>query len=301
MFPFVRAIGRHTGSQRPSPVEVEAYLTLTRFDQADGFRGTIGMPYSCRGYWSTVCLARTVNGGVRIAGRCITILDKAAADKLEEALGALNSQASSDCYDNGTGDKCYCATCEARRAVSLIESVLEPEHTSLQRSRLTNPAEMIYHEEWIKAQEKHPGLNSGFGTLEWVLCPEGQEFPGRPSQRDATVAASIIQWLGTNCGRGFVDKCEKRIAAENAKRSDFERGKLNCDIDESVLSPLASIASFRSIAEMIADTHHPNVGKTVGLRNRLIDEIEHAMRLAASGRVLERRMMPAKTCLLAGV
>lgn len=40
----------------------------------------------------------------------------------------------------------------------------------------------------------------------------------QPSQRDAEVAATLIQWLGTNVGRAFVDECEEHAFAEGERR-----------------------------------------------------------------------------------
>lgn len=219
--------------------------------------------------------------------------DKATTQKLEKAIGNLEELASNYCSCDQHN---RCERCVAKRAIKLIESAIDPEHISLQRDRLTNPSERIYWEEWLKEQERHPGLNHGFTMLEFVLCPSGQAYPDRPTQRDAHVAASVIQWIGTNCGRGFVDKCERRIEKEQVKRSAFEQGRINHREDDD-----AHISSFRDIAEMIASTHHPNQGETCGAYGRLVDEIIHAMRLAAAGKSIDPRMMPAKTCLLAGV
>jgi len=41
------------------------------------------------------------------------------------------------------------------------------------------------------------------------------------SQRDATVAATVIQWLGTNCGGAFIQDVENRIKQERALRQEF--------------------------------------------------------------------------------
>ncbi len=85
-----------------------------------------------------------------------------------------------------------------------------PLHESLQPDRLNRMPERIYAEEWKKHNERKPWLNSGCTYLEWILCPSGERFPPPVSERDAQVAASVIQWLGTNCGLAFVQKCEKQ-------------------------------------------------------------------------------------------
>lgn len=86
-----------------------------------------------------------------------------------------------------------------------------PPHNSLQESRLNRMPERIYAEEWKKSNIRHSWLNSGFTSLEWILCPEGNWGPPPVSERDAQVAASVIQWLGTCCGFHFMRKCEDKI------------------------------------------------------------------------------------------
>jgi len=86
-----------------------------------------------------------------------------------------------------------------------------PLHKSLQPGRLCRMPERIYADEWAKRNKRHPGLNSGFTFLEWILCPSGEQYPPPASERDAQVAASFAQWLGTNCGLAFIQTCEQKI------------------------------------------------------------------------------------------
>lgn len=91
-----------------------------------------------------------------------------------------------------------------------------PLHESLQPDRLNRIPERIYAEEWEKYNKRKPWLNRGCTYLEWILCPSSQHGPLPVSERDAKVAASVIQWLGTNCGLGFTQLCEKRIKEETS-------------------------------------------------------------------------------------
>lgn len=95
------------------------------------------------------------------------------------------------------------------------------EHSSLQRRRLlkrtgplhaneVNP-ERIYLAEWKRENKRSPGVNRGYSLIEWILCPDGRTEPLPVSTRDARVAASVIQWLGTNCGLAFMRRCEQKI------------------------------------------------------------------------------------------
>ncbi len=50
--------------------------------------------------------------------------------------------------------------------------------------------------------------------------------PGEITQRDATVAASVIQWLGSHVGQGFLaEVLSKPEAADWRRRAVAERAK----------------------------------------------------------------------------
>jgi len=86
------------------------------------------------------------------------------------------------------------------------------EHESYRPERLKHsPEESVYLERWKKENARQAAMNRGYTLLEHILCPPEREYPGRVSQRDAYVAASVIQWLGTNCGRAFLDECAEEI------------------------------------------------------------------------------------------
>jgi len=67
---------------------------------------------------------------------------------------------------------------------------------------------------WEKENTRQPG--HGAGTLETILqdkkyAPLGFPIEKEITQRDAYVAATVVQWLGTNCGLFFLEKVEKLI------------------------------------------------------------------------------------------
>lgn len=83
----------------------------------------------------------------------------------------------------------------------------------------TMPREKEFMDAWKELNIPKSYLNSGYTTLENILLPE---FPnggftafralkGELSERDCYVAASVIQWLGTNCGQGFLDEIKIKI------------------------------------------------------------------------------------------
>lgn len=65
-------------------------------------------------------------------------------------------------------------------------------------------AEAVYASEWEKENKRESWKNNGKGKLELLL-------DGEVSKRDALVAATVIQWLGTNIGMSFVHECERKI------------------------------------------------------------------------------------------
>ena len=80
-----------------------------------------------------------------------------------------------------------------------------------ERRNIWNPGEIVYAEEWEKA-------NRDYKHLMYLLNQSGNDFfYSNISQRDAFVAATVIQWLGTNIGQGFIEKCQKKIEEEESK------------------------------------------------------------------------------------
>lgn len=68
--------------------------------------------------------------------------------------------------------------------------------------------ENVYHTRWLK--ENRDDINSRL--LINLLRESGL---GPVTQRDASVAATIVTWLGTNVGRCFVDGCLEEIKKWN--------------------------------------------------------------------------------------
>lgn len=78
--------------------------------------------------------------------------------------------------------------------------------------------EAIVMELWREYQEKSPARNVGISTLEAILSEKPptflSPFSGKVDEitdRDIQVAASVIQWLGTHIGLGFMREADRRI------------------------------------------------------------------------------------------
>jgi len=77
---------------------------------------------------------------------------------------------------------------------------MKRKHHGLAPYRLAdNPEEKRFAKKW----QKH---NDDGNTLAWLLDPErGNSWrPTEPSDRDVEVAATVMQWLGSPVGQGFL-------------------------------------------------------------------------------------------------
>lgn len=113
--------------------------------------------------------------------------------------------------------------------------LLPASHDSFQRRRLkkyrdVNP-ERVYIAEWKKLNRER--LSGGWTYIEHILAPDGNTV--RPvSRRDMAVAASVIQWLGTNCGLAFIKRCEGNIEALRVGTEEARRAARQQAIDRHV-------------------------------------------------------------------
>lgn len=195
-----------------------------------------------------------------------------------------------DCYeDEGTGTTHQCYSCQLKERAEAVGVCLEVEHKTIHPERTGSLSERIYLELWQKQQERSPGLNHGYGTLELVLTPYRQDtkqgFLGsRPygyvppvSQRDAQVAATLMQWLGTNCGGSFVREAERRIDEARKTRREFEHEVRGLEIEfQNGEGPNADIKAFE-LAEAVAQKHfQPGTKNHENLRNDVFAAIRVA-------------------------
>lgn len=140
---------------------------------------------------------------------------------LEQIEGLLHYPASFD-HDCGD-DQCTlenpsCGEMHVRAALEQLRAFLEPAHDSLHHGRQVNQPERLFIQHWQTLNRRDPAVNNGYTALELILHPEGQAMPARRvSQRDAEVAASVIQWLGTSCGKAFLSTVERDIDRQHAE------------------------------------------------------------------------------------
>lgn len=198
-------------------------------------------------------------------------------DRLVEAINEMADIADRDCYGSDRdADPCDCDTCAAKRAIAKLNKIRLPVVRSLQEYRCSH-AERVYFDAWVDQNTRKPGLNGGYGTLELILRGErdeslpkwGSHMPAHVSQRDMDVATTVVQWLGTNCGRCFIDQCEREWEKRREERRDFEH----------VAHIAQTWTEYREkpVYMRIADSIAEKFGRTDEHRRQLSTEIAKAM------------------------
>jgi hypothetical protein len=69
------------------------------------------------------------------------------------------------------------------------------------RGLSANPEEQRFAEAWARENAEHSGH-----TLAYLLDPNSgtKGRPREPTDREHVVAATVVQWLGSPCGQGFL-------------------------------------------------------------------------------------------------
>lgn len=73
----------------------------------------------------------------------------------------------------------------------------------------SNPREKAYHDAWIEENTKSMAT-----PLLAYLLGDGNN-PGEVSKRDALVAATVIQWIGSPVGQHFLEKVQSQPVNED--------------------------------------------------------------------------------------
>ena len=76
--------------------------------------------------------------------------------------------------------------------------------------------------DWIKENQKRVGINFGHGILQDLFCErvgilEREKAEIVINKRDRFIAATVIQWLGSNCGFAFIKEAFKKSGYEISK------------------------------------------------------------------------------------
>lgn len=115
-----------------------------------------------------------------------------------------------------------------------IEASPEPQdHTGFKTDRIGEELpedwklwEKSFAVVWQKENKRRPGINWGHGLLQDIMIgvrqyqnPEG--FDPWVTARERKIVATVIQWLGTNCGRSFLWQVQ-----DEARRRTGTKAKL---------------------------------------------------------------------------
>jgi hypothetical protein len=78
--------------------------------------------------------------------------------------------------------------------------------------------EKAFHDQWLKENIPHSWINNGHGILQDLFIErdgflESRRIVEHITNRDRYIVATIIQWLGTNCGMCFLGEALERFGA----------------------------------------------------------------------------------------
>lgn len=196
-------------------------------------------------------------------------LDAGSRQAIDMAIWAIRRNIEND--DSCDDDECTeenpkCQDMEMRVALKNLESVLNPDYRSLNPDRLGNPAEDVFVRRWQKENERVSSVNHGYASLELILTPtrirresprgwhDSPYYVPPVSQRDAEVATTVIQWLGTSCGLSFMLECEREIKEAKAERRDMEHERhLNVFQKQRILPSHENLAREAAMSALRAD------------------------------------------------
>lgn len=199
---------------------------------------------------------------------------------LAESLRQLDQE----CWCNletCTVDEPVCPPNLTARALEELQACFEFVIRSLTPARLTHFPEWCFVDQWANENERRDGTNDGIRTLEALLSGETRKIPGSGligyvpvivTQRDADVATAVIQWLGTGCGRSFLQTVEQRIKASKLNSQAIWSEAVNAPPRED---------QIHIDAERIAAEFDPEAKRRSGNGLTLRAEIEAAIRVHA--------------------
>jgi hypothetical protein len=90
------------------------------------------------------------------------------------------------------------------------------------RLNIWNPREISFAHIWEEENEKH-------NILGCLLSGWPAGVIARPTEEEKIVAASVIQWLGTNVGQAFLQSCEIDIANRTEQFKTAQRASRRLD------------------------------------------------------------------------
>jgi len=98
------------------------------------------------------------------------------------------------------------------------------------RTTQDNPRELSFAKIWEKENTECRFVNHGNGILQDLFVKKDNKnftrysynLTTRITQRDRFIVATVIQWLGSNCGMGFLHKVFDDCGYVIMRKEDFE-------------------------------------------------------------------------------
>lgn len=82
---------------------------------------------------------------------------------------------------------------------------------------------------WEKENEPCGGVNFGHGLLQDLMIGTHKyefrwkgDFDPWLTDRERKICATLIQWLGTNCGRGFLEQVQREALRRHPKMTTYQ-------------------------------------------------------------------------------
>src|SRR6478672_1241153 len=90
-----------------------------------------------------------------------------------------------------------------------------------------NPREKAFHDQWLKENEPKSWINQGHGVLQDLFIESDINMFNRKihlaiNDRDRYIVATVVQWLGSNCGMCFLGEALARVGMKivETKKTD---------------------------------------------------------------------------------
>lgn len=109
--------------------------------------------------------------------------------------------------------------CELEEVLNSAEKVMSYKaNVGIYTKRLDhNEREKAFHEQWQQENAPVAGVNHGHGILQDLFIESDSQFSRKTieliTDRDRMIVATVIQWLGSNCGMAFLAESLARFGA----------------------------------------------------------------------------------------
>lgn len=200
----------------------------------------------------------------------------------------------------------------------LLCDLVECDHSPLYPPRADHHGEQVFAEKWAELMKREGGVYADYhSNVELQSILRAGDYL---TQRMASVAATFIQWLGTSCGRGYIDQARRRPTLNKAEAfvaewavENYRQQAVNSGFRaiEHILAPAESrsAGSLRYRPELSVDDYEAVehivywLGTTEGSAFVVACEVEIAERLLAEdiGRAVERRDFRLAKALLSKI